>query len=38
LGETFFHEAVQNFVNLLAGHVRAGGQFQGLESRVAQQH
>jgi hypothetical protein len=38
LGEPFFHQAVQHFINLLARDVRASGQFQCLESRMPHQH
>ena len=38
LREAFFHQAVQNFVDLLARHVRPRRQFQRLEFRMAQQH
>ena len=38
LRETLFHQTVEDLVDFLAGDLRAGGEFEGLEARVADQH
>lgn len=37
VGEAFFDEGIEDFVDFLAGHLGAGSEFEGLETRVAEE-
>jgi hypothetical protein len=37
VGEAFFDEGIEDFVDFLAGHLRAGGEFEGLKTGVAEE-